>query len=359
MSRLLKYLFYPVEVIFRGQFASPHLLYLLVFIPILVLFYVFAFHRKRKSLSRFGNLALVRKLSSSVSRKAQIWKALLLVVAFIILVISMARPKMGEKEKPGKRKGQDIMIALDISLSMMAKDILPNRLEKAKHEIRSFIDKLEGDRVGLLVFAGKPFVWCPLTIDYGTARMFLDSIGPDLIPEPGTGIGNAIQKAMPSFIKEENQHKVLVLITDGEDHQGKPVEMAEAAAKEGIVIYTVGIGSSAGVPIPMTDEGGNRTGFKKDRKVQVVLTRINELTLKNIAWKTGGEFYRINSGEAVMDSVYKHIYEMEKKSLGSIQYTHMEDRFQPFVGMVIFILILEMFIPERRRVRKEWKGRFE
>jgi Ca-activated chloride channel family protein len=359
VARLFKYLFYPVEVIFRGQFASPHLLYLLIFIPILILFYVFAFHRKRRSLSRFGNLALVEKLSSSVSRKAQIWKALLLVVAFLILIISMARPKMGEKNKPGKRKGQDIMIALDVSLSMMAEDIKPNRLEKAKHEIREFIDNLKGDRVGLLVFAGKPFVWCPLTIDYSAARMFLDSIGPDLIPEPGTGIGNAIQKAMLSFVKEEKKHKVLVLITDGEDHQGKPVEMAEAAAKEGIVIYTVGIGSSAGGPIPVKDGMGNRTGYKKDRNGGVVMTRIDELTLKSIAWKTGGEFYRVTGSEAVMDSVYKHIDEMEKKSLGSVQYTHMEDRFQPFVGMVILILIIEMFIPERRRVRKEWKGRFE
>ena len=251
------------------------------------------------------------------------------------------------------------MIALDVSLSMLAEDIKPNRLEKAKHEIGSLIDKLQGDRIGLIAFAGKAFIQCPLTLDYGATKMFLDIMAPDLIPVPGTAISEALQKAVMSFVEKERRHKILILITDGEDHIGKPVEMAQMASKEGVVIYCVGIGSSQGVPIPIIDERGNRVGFKKDRNGEVVMTKLDELTLEKIALETGGKYYRASPGEVELNRIYEDISQMDKKELSSQQFAQFEDRFQILIGFSLFLLIIEILIPERKRVKKEWRGRFE
>jgi len=258
-----------------------------------------------------------------------------------------------------KREGQDIMIALDLSLSMMAEDIKPNRLEKAKHEIGSLIEKLQGDRIGLIGFAGKAFIQCPLTLDYGAAKMFLDIMEPDLIPVPGTGLGEAIKKALESYVEKERKYKVLILITDGEDHLGEPLKVAKIAGQEGVVIYTVGVGSLQPEPIPMYDERGNDLGLKRDRNGEVVMTKLDELTLEKIALETGGKYYRATAGEVELDKIYDHISQMEKKSLASKQFTQFEERFQELLGLVLFLLILEVMIPERRRSRKVWQGRFE
>jgi Ca-activated chloride channel family protein len=307
----------------------------------------------------FGNIELVKHLSSSVSKKRQVWKAILLVFVVMFLVLALARPQASDKLLTMKREGQDIIIALDVSLSMMAEDIKPNRLEKAKHEIGTLIDKLQGDRVGLIAFAGKAFVQCPLTLDYGAAKMFLEVIEPDLIPVPGTAVGEAIQKAVASFVEKERKHKVLILITDGEDHVGKPLEAAKAASKEGVVIYGVGIGSLKGVPIPVYDSRGSRTGFKKDRNGEVVMTKLDELTLQKICLETSGNYYRASPGEVELEKIYDDILKMEKKELASQQYVQYEDQFQILLGIVLFLLILEVFIPERRKLKKEWRGRFE
>ena len=370
------------------RFAFQNFLYLLGLIPLLILFFVYVFRQKRKALSIFGNLALVQRLSGSVSRRRQVWKVILLILAFGFLVLSFARPQLGTKLRTVQREGQDIIIALDVSFSMLAEDIKPNRLEKAKHEISSLIDKLQGDRVGLIAFAGKAFVQCPLTLDYGAAKMFLDVMEPDLIPVPGTALGEAITKAVQSFVEKERKHKVLILITDGEGHLGKPVEVATAASKEGVIIYCVGIGSAQGVPIPMTDERGNRIGFKKDRNGDVVMTKLDELTLEKIALETGGKYYRGSPGEVELKKIYEDISMMEKKELASQQYAQFEDRFQILIVLALYFLLLELLLSERagrfeehfhlycligllplivlielffpqKGVRKEWKGRFE
>lgn len=340
------------------RFGYPHWLYFLLLIPVLIVFFIIVFRQKRRAMAFFGNLDLVDKLTKSVSRNRQIWKVALLIVSIGFLILALARPQLGTELRTVKREGQDIMIALDVSLSMMAEDIQPSRLEKAKHEIGSLIDKLQGDRIGLIAFAGKAFVQCPLTLDYGATKMFLDILKPNLIPIPGTAIGEAIQKAVTSFVEKERKHKVLILITDGEDHIGKPLEVAKMAAKEGVVIYCVGIGSLKGVPIPLYDQRGNRTGFKKDRNGEVVMTKLDELTLEKIALETGGKYYRASPGEVELDKIYDDILKMEKKALASQQFAQYEDRFQILLGLVIFLMVLEIFIPERRRVKKEWKGRF-
>jgi len=336
------------------RFANVPILYLLFLIPGLAVFFVYAFRRKRQILALFGNIDLVKHLSSSVSPKRQLWKAALQTAAVFFLILSLARPQFGTKLKTVKREGQDVVIALDVSLSMTAEDVKPNRLEKAKHEIGSFMDKLQGDRIGLIAFSGKAFVQCPLTLDYGAAKMFLDTMEPDLIPVPGTAVAEAIRKATASFVGQERKHKILILITDGEDHEGKPIETAKAAAQEGVVVYAVGIGFSQGVPIPLYDERGNSVGFKKDRNGEVVMTKLDEITLQKIVLETGGKYYRATPGESELDKIYEDLSKMEKKALSSKQFAQYEERYQVLMAFVLLLVIQDILIPERRR--KYFKG---
>ncbi len=335
--------------------VSLHLLWL---IPLLVLFYVLVFKWKQNALKKFGNLDLIKKLTLSISRKRQIVKISLIILAVLFMILSLAKPQIGTKLEEVKREGVDILVAIDVSLSMKAEDIKPSRLEKAKHMVSNIIDLLQGDRVGLIAFAGVPFVQCPLTLDYGAAKMFLDIMDSDLLPTPGTAIGAAITKAMETFEQRERKHKVLILITDGEDHEGEPLKAAEIAEKEGVVIYTVGIGSVKGVPIPLYNEAGRNVGFKKDRENQVVTSKLDEVTLEKIAMQTGGKYYRATGGESELHKIYDEISKMEKKELASMKFSQYEDRFQYFLIFSIFFLIAEVFISERRKVKEEWHGRF-
>jgi Ca-activated chloride channel family protein len=317
----------------------------------LIGFLIYSFKRKTKILEKFGSLELIKVLSATVSRKAQIFKAILLVIILFYLIVAWTRPQLGTKLEMVKREGIDIIIAMDVSYSMLAEDITPNRLEKAKHEVANFIDKLKGDRIGFIAFAGVPFIQCPLTLDYGAAKIFLDVMSPDIIPEPGTAIAKAIEEAIKAFEQAERKHKVLVIITDGEDHGGEPVEAAKKAETEGIVIYTVGIGSPAGVPIPVYGTGGGLQGYKKDREGNEVITKLDEVTLEKIALQTNGKYFRASTGEVELDKIYDEISQMEKKELASKKFSQYEDRFQYILIFALFLLIIEIFIPERR-VRK-------
>jgi len=319
-------------------------------IPALILFYIYAFKKKRTILARFGNLKLIELLSASNNRPVQVLKAIILIVSVFYLIVAWARPQLGTKLEEVKREGVDIVIALDVSLSMLAEDITPSRLEKAKHEIENLINKLQGDRIGLIAFAGVPFIQCPLTLDYGAAKIFLDVMSPEIIPEPGTAIGKAILEALKAFEKTERQHKVLVIITDGEDHQSEPLEAAKQAESEGVVIYTVGIGTSGGVPIPLYGQSGSLSGFKKDRQGNEVVTKLDEITLEKIALQTNGKYYRATAGEVELDKIYEDISKMEKKELASRKFSQYEDRFQYILIVALFLLIVELFIPERKSV---------
>jgi len=335
------------------RFANENLLYLLALIPVFIFFYYLVFRWKRQAMQRFGNLELVKRLSLSASRKRQIWKVALLIAALFFMILALARPQVGSKLEEVKREGVDIMIAIDVSASMNAQDIQPSRLDKARHEVSSLLDKLQGDRVGIIAFAGTAFVQCPLTLDYGAAKMFLDYLEPGMIPEPGTNLAAAIESAMKSFSATERKFKVMVLITDGEvTHDEDPLKMAEAAEREGVIIYTVGIGSSKGVPIPIFDERGVQTGFKKDRNGEVVVTKLDEITLEKIALQTGGKYFRASSGEAELDRIYDAIAGMEKKDLASLKYSQYEDRFQWPLGFSLLLLAIEHHISERRRMKQ-------
>lgn len=340
------------------RFDNLLCLHLLWLIPLLIIFYFLVFRWKKNALERFGNLDLITKLTRSISRRRQIVKAALIILAIFFMILTLAQPQIGTKLEEVKREGVDILVAIDVSLSMKAEDIKPNRLEKAKHMVSNIIDLLEGDRVGLIAFAGVPFVQCPLTLDYGAAKMFLDIMDSDLLPTPGTAIGAAILKAVETFEQRERKHKVLILITDGEDHEGEPLKAAEIAEKEGVVIYTVGIGSVKGVPIPLYNEAGRNIGFKKDRENQVVTSKLDEITLEKIALQTGGKYYRATGGESELRKIYEEISKMEKKELASQKFSQYEDRFQYLLIFSIIFLVMEVFISERRKVKEEWRGRF-
>ena len=340
------------------RFANIFMLHLLWVIPAAIFFFIFVFKWKKNALKRFGNLELLKKLTQNTSRARQVFKISLLLAAMAFMIYAAARPQIGTKLEEVKREGIDVIVAMDVSMSMLAQDIQPSRLDKAKHEVENFIDRLRGDRIGLIAFAGDAFMQCPLTLDYGAAKIFLDIMDPALIPTPGTAIGKAISKSIEAFDQQERKHKVLVLITDGEDHFGDALKMAEEAERQGIVIYCVGIGSPKGEPIPLDGKSTTSVGFKKDKKGEVVITRLDEITLEKIALQTGGKYFRATSGEEELDKIYDEIARMEKKELGSLQFSQFEDRFQYLVIFVIILLIVELVYPERKTVQKEWRGRF-
>ena len=335
------------------KFQYPMLLHGLWGSILLIVFFAILMRHKENLLKRFGHLDMLKKMMPGYSRKRVIWKAVLFIFAYILLIIAMADPQIGQTVEEVKREGVDIIVALDVSMSMMAEDISPNRLEKAKYEVSKLIDLLEGDRIGLVAFAGMAHVQCPLTLDYSAAKLFLRLMDINLIPQPGTAIGDAIREAVKAFNQKERKHKVLILITDGEDHESKPIEAADEAAAEGIKIFTIGLGSPQGVPIPLYDRYGNPAGFKKDREGNVITTKLDMTTLQTIAFNTGGEYYISSAGETELKKIYEKVNEMEKKELTSKQFSQYEDRYQIFIILALFILIIETFLPIRLKRQKQ------
>jgi Ca-activated chloride channel family protein len=340
------------------RFETIEFLYLLGLIPLFLVIYILMDANRKRKLARFGSNELVAKLTASVSMKQRWIKRGLTQLALFFLIIAMSNPQIGNKLEEIKREGIDLLIALDVSYSMMAEDIAPNRLSKAKYEIRQLISRLSGDRVGLIPFAGIAFTYCPLTLDYSTATLFLDMIDENTIPEQGTSVGSAIRTAMNSFPTKERKYKVLILITDGEDHESDIEDVAKEAKEQGIIIYTIGIGSLEGVPIPVYNQNGVRTGFKKDRNGSIVTTKLDATSLKTVASVTGGKFFHVTPNNPELDAIINEIATMEKRELGSKQYTSFEDRFQLFLLFAVILLFIEFFISERASTDSLWKGRF-
>ncbi len=340
------------------EFGSPQFLWLLWLVPVVILFYLISFRRKRKALGAFGSLGLMAKLTPSVSRRKQRLKTILMVLGLSFLLFSLARPQYGKRLRMMKRRGVDIIICLDTSKSMLAEDIMPNRLERAKHELTDLIDELKGDRVGIVAFAGDAFLECPLTLDYGAAKLFLDILDPDIIPTPGTAIGEAIRVALRGFNQKERKYKVMVLLTDGEDQGSDPIKAARDASQEGVRVYAVGIGSPQGAPIPLRDNRGKLLEYKKDREDQTVMSKLDEVTLQEIALLTDGKYYRSTTGGMELDRIYEDISKLEKRELKSRQYSQYEDRYQYFLLVGVLALMAEGFLSDRRRKKAEWRGRF-
>jgi Ca-activated chloride channel family protein len=328
-------------------FAYGHLLHLLWLVPMTILFFLWAARRRRRALTRLVRPMLSARLTSAVSRRRRVWKVLCIVLALLAIVLALARPQYGRKLRIIQRRGIDIVIALDTSDSMQAEDIKPNRLQRAKQEISALIDRLRGDRVALVAFAGEAFVQCPLTSDYEAAKMFLDIIDQSI--EPGTAIRQAIHTGISVFQEKDRKYKAIILITDGEDHHSDPLEAAQAAAQEGIRIYAIGVGTPGGVPIPIRDEQGDLVEYKKNRQGETVLSRLDEVTLQRIALETKGRYYRATTGEMELEGILEELKDMEKKELASREYDLREDRYQYFVLAAVILLTIEAALGDRKR----------
>jgi Ca-activated chloride channel family protein len=330
------------------KFGNLNYLYLLWLIPGLVFFYVYAFRAKDKAIQAFCNLHLSGKLMLFVNRRRQHFKAALLILAVLFMVLALVRPKWGFQWEEVKRRGVDIIIALDVSQSMLAEDVKPNRLERAKREITDLLSILEGDRIGLVAFAGAAFVQCPLTLDYGAVSIFLDYLDTDLIPLPGTALGTAIRTATGAFSEREKKSKALILITDGEGHEGDAIAAAEEAKQQGIKIFAIGIGKEGGAPIPLPGGSG---GFKKDANGELILTKLDEVTLQKIALDTGGSYVRSVTGNLDLEEIYqKGIKEhVAEKELKSTRRKRWEERFQWFAFAAFLLVVAESLLSEKKR----------
>lgn len=339
------------------KFGNPEFFLLLLLLPLLVGFFLWAMQKKKKALARFAEPKLLVKLVPAATIARQVVKGTLLAAFFVFLVLALVRPRFGTKMELFERRGIDLMVALDISESMLAEDIAPSRLDRAKHEIAKLFELLKGDRVGLIVFAGESFVQCPLTLDYGAAKMFLDAVTTGWVELQGTAFADAINQANEAFRSKSHKYKVLVLISDGEDHEGNAVEAAKAAAAEGVVIYTVGVGSESGVPIPVSKANGNVV-YKKDNSGNLVMTKLDPVTLEKIAIEGHGKYFHAGT-DLDLSRIMTEIERMEKKELGSSQLNIYEERYQIFLFIALVMLIIEFFILDRVRRAEAWKGRFE
>lgn len=333
------------------RLAEPFYLWALLILPVFWLFYLWLEGRRKRALSRFGDLGLIGRLAEGFSPRARRWKQALILLAVALMVLALARPQWGKKMEMVRREGLDLIVAIDVSASMLAADMPPSRLAKAKSETAGLIDLLKGDRIGLVVFSGDAYVQCPLTLDYSAAKMFLANIDYGAVPKAGTAVGEAIRRAVSAFVQKERKYKVLLLITDGEDtHESDPLAAAEEAHKAGVKIYTIGVGTPAGEPIPVRNSAGQVSGYKKDESGQVVMSRLDEATLQEIAVKTGGKYYRATAGELELDKIFDDISKMERKELTGKFLARWEERFGVFLAVALALLCVEFLLNERRRV---------
>ncbi len=324
--------------------------YILIFLIVLILIWVIWRFRTRATKSNNNNI-LSDILKERIDPKKQLWKRRFRVYSLIFLIIAAAGPLIGTRVKPVERKGVDLIFAVDVSVSMNAEDVKPTRLEKAKYEISQVIRKLKGDRVGIIVFAGSAYYFLPLTGDYEAALLFLDAIETKMIKTQGTAFSAALKTSIAAFPDESKKYKVLVLVTDGEDHEGEAIAIAERASRTGIVINTIGVGSVTGSLIPI-GHNGEIDEYKRDKNGQLVTTVLNETILRDIADAGNGIFIRIdnqtNSGEKLLNDVNA----MEKKKFSSHQYAEFEDRYQIFAIFSLIFAIIAFVIPTNRKIKE-------
>lgn len=339
------------------RFSRPELLHLLwpavILLPVLFAWAVRSANRAR---ARLIAEELVPKLADGWNAGRLRTKAILQVTGVLLVIFALTGPRVGSREITVKRRGIDLVMCIDTSMSMMAQDIRPSRLAKARRQVSAFFERLEGDRVGLVVFAGSAFLQCPLTLDYGAARLFLDVVDVNSVATPGTNLGAAIRTALEAFPEGEDKYKAIVLVTDGEDHGGAGLRAAEEAGRRGIRIYTIGVGSESGEPIPLPMEEGG--GYKKDRHGEIVMTALDTESLERIALETGGEFHRATTGELELDRIYSSLAGLEEREVASRSFTAFEERFQVPLGLGLLLLLIDFVLPERVRTKREWEGRF-
>ncbi|MCC8188083.1 MAG: VWA domain-containing protein [Bacteroides sp.] len=326
------------------RFEEPTYLYLLLLLPLAAAFYHYSNYLRRKAIRKFGDPELMAQLMPDVSKYRPDIKFWLVLVAIGLAVILLARPQFGSKMETIRRSGAEVIIALDISNSMLAQDIQPNRLERAKRIISRLVDELENDKVGMIVFAGDAFIQLPITSDYISAKMFLESIDPSLITKQGTAIAAAINLGVRSFTPQEDVGRTIIIITDGEDHEGDAMQAARDAVSKGIQVNVMGIGSPEGAPIPI--EGTN--DFRRDREGNVVVTRLDETMCKEIAQSGNGIYVRVDNSNAAQRAITQEINKLAKADIETQVYTEYNEQFQVIAWMILLLLLVDLLILERR-----------
>lgn len=320
---------------------------LLLIVPLLVLLFLFNQYWKRKKQREFGDLEMIQKLSPEKSVFKSVLKFTVLILAFGFLVIGLVNPKIGTKSETVKREGIDIVFAVDVSKSMLCEDVAPSRLEKTKQIVSQIINQLVGDRIGIVAYAGSAFPVLPITTDYGVAKMFLQSMNPSMVSSQGTSLDEAIKLSSTYFNDDKKTSKLLILISDGEDHSEGAIDAAEEASKLGLKIITIGVGTTKGGPIPLKDNG-RISSFKRDQNNAVVVTKLNEESLKLISKNTKGGYVNGNNTKEVLEYVKNALDNIEKTEFEAQQFTDYNSQFQWFLGIAFFLLLLDVFFLERK-----------
>lgn len=330
------------------RFAHTEYLYALYFLPLLAIIFWYTYRIQKKQLNDFASSKLQKVLLPMRSGFKSVYKFIIIFAVFILLILALANPQVGSKVEEVKQVGIDVYILLDVSLSMTAEDIKPSRLEKAKHEIALLIQRLRGDRIGLIVFSGEAYVQFPLTTDYSAANLFLNAVDVSSVPQAGTAIEPAIKLALNSFKKDAETKKAIIIITDGEDHEGNITGIVEEAAGNGVQTFTIGLGSPTGVPIPLYNNSGIQTGYKKDMYGNVVLTKLDEFTLQKIAEAGNGKYYRSTNTDDELELIYKDLAQLEQTEYGTTRITDYEDRYYYLLFPALILLFVEFFISNNK-----------
>jgi len=328
------------------RFAHIEYLWGLLIIPLISLFYILSRIRRKKALRRFGNEQVIKELMPFESKVRPGFKFTLLLLALAFFITGAARPQFGSKLKKIKREGIELIIALDVSNSMKAEDIKPNRLERAKRAISRLVDRLKDDKIGLIVFAGEAYTQLPITSDYTSAKLFLNSVNTQIVPTQGTAIGAAINLGSRSFTQQGDANKAIVVITDGENHEDDPLTSAKDAVEKGIVVHTIGMGLPQGSPIPVIKNG--QKDYLKDNSGKVVVTKLNEEMLEKIASAGNGIYVRANNAQVGLNALFDEINDMNKEEIESLVYSEYDDQFQYFFAIGMLLLLLEFVILERK-----------
>jgi Ca-activated chloride channel family protein len=310
-------------------------------VPVLLLFLYFQYWRSSR-LAEFGNSSLLSQLTPDVSFNKRLIKFILLTLAYEFMIIGFANPQVGTKQEKVKRQGIDVFIAMDVSNSMLSEDVKPNRLMRAKNFVSNFIDELHNDRLGMIVFAGRAYMQMPLTVDYSAGRMYLKTINTSLIPTQGTNIAEAVNMARENFVQEDNKHKALIIITDGEDNEGGTDEAIAEAVKQGVKIFTIGVGTDNGGPIPVGSD------FKRDESGNIVLSKMNQPMLRELAQKGNGRYFQLGSGKDEINAIFKELGRINTKDFEEVVFTDFNDQFQVCLIIAAILLFIEWMLSERK-----------
>ena len=325
------------------RFENPAFLYLLIIIPVIIVIRLLEMRKRKLKLKKFGDLSLLKQLMPDVSSSRKSLKFWLMIAALALLIVMLARPQMGTKISQEKRKGIEVIISLDISNSMRAEEVVTSRLDKSKMLVENMVDNFTNDKVGLVVFAGDAFIQLPITSDYVSAKMFLQNTDPSLIATQGTDLAGAIELSSKSFTQQDKVGRAILIITDGEDHEGGAIEAAEKARKNGIRVFVLGVGSTKGSPVP--DGNG---GYMKDNSGQEVISALNEEMCKQVAQAGGGAYIHVDNTSLAQRQLNDELTKLQKGDISSVVYSEYDEQFQAVGILVLILLIIEMLILERK-----------